>query len=123
MDARQFLITAVVLALFCWLTLIAVVTVFPPEPVTVPVFHVLLGLGVSATVAPVVYFLHWQFGDARERPRWLRYARQSLWIGVLVAFDLWLYRLQALSTPALLLGICVVALLELVVLRPSRSGT
>jgi len=122
-DARQFLITAVVLALFCAMTLVALVTVFPPEPVTVPVFYALLALGVSAAVAPVVYLFHRQLGDARERPRWLRCARQSLWIGVLAAFDLWLYRLQALSVPALLLGICVVALLELVVLRPSRAET
>lgn len=121
MDGRQFAVGAIVFALICWLTLAALVTGFSPEEPLIYLFYGLLALGVSSTLMPLVYFLHLRFGDARENPRWFRYIRQSLWIGVLAAFYLWLNSLRALSAPALLLGICIAALVELVILRPSRT--
>ncbi len=121
MDTRQVLITAVVLAFIGWLAVAALVTGFSPGPVLAYVFLALVALSVGATLLPVIYYLHLRFGDARQRPRWLRYTRQSLWIGVLVSFYLWLSSLRALSVPAALLGMCIVALIELVILKPAES--
>lgn len=120
-DARQFLIGAIVFAAICWLTLAALVTGFSPSPLLAYVFYGLLTLGVSSTMIPVVYFFHLRFGDAREAPRWIRYIRQSFWIGALVTFYLWLNSLRALSIPAFLLGICIAGMVEFVVLRPATS--
>ncbi len=123
MDGKQFAVGAVVFALICWLTLAALVTGFSPEGPLPYLFYALLALGASSTVMPVVYYLHVRFGDGRDNPRWFRYIRQSLWVGVLAAFYLWLNGLRALSVPALLLGICIVALVELFVLRsPDTEG-
>lgn len=123
MDGKQFAVGAVVFALICWLTLAALVTGFSPEGPLTYLFYALLALGASSTVMPVVYYLHVRFGDGRENPRWFRYIRQSLWVGTLAAFYLWLNSLRALSAPALLLGICIVALMELFVLRsPNTEG-
>lgn len=121
MDARQFVIGAVVFAAICWLTLAALVTGFSPTPVLAYVFYALLALGITGTLVPVVYYFHLRFGDARENPRWIRYIRQSLWVGALVSFYLWLNSLSALSVPAFLLGVCIAGLVEFVVLRPAQS--
>ncbi|GAB4402583.1 MAG: hypothetical protein Kow00123_13010 [Anaerolineales bacterium] len=121
MDGRQFAVGAIVFALICWLTLAALVTGFSPTEPLIYLFYALLALGVSGTLMPVVYYLHVRFGGDRDNPRWFRYIRQSLWIGALVAFYLWLNSLRALSVPALLLGICIAALVELVILRPSST--
>lgn len=118
MDGRQFVVGAFVFALICWLTLAALVTGFSPQGPLIYLFYALLALGVSSTLMPVIYYLHIRFGGDRENPRWFRYIRQSLWIGALVAFYVWLNSLRALSVPALLLGICIVVLVELYVLRP-----
>lgn len=121
MDGRQFAVGAMVFALICWLTLAALVVGFPPEEPLTYLFYALLALSVSSTLMPVVYYLHVRFGDARDNPRWFRYIRQSLWIGVLATFSLWLHSLRALSAPAILLGICIAALVELVILRPAKT--
>lgn len=121
MDGRQFAVGAIVFALICWMTLAALVVGFSPEGPLVYLFYALVVLGVSSTLMPLVYFLHWRFGDGRENPRWFRYIRQSLWVGALVAFYLWLNSLRALSVPAFLLGMCIVALVELIILRPSKT--
>lgn len=121
MDTRQTLITAVVLAFIGWLAAAALVTGFSPGPVLRYVFLVLVALSTAATLLPVVYYLHLRFGDAKQNPHWWRYVRQSLWVGVLVSFCLWLSSLQALSVPVVLLGVCIVALIEIVILKPVRS--
>lgn len=121
MDGRQFSVGALVFALICWLTLAAVVVGFSPEEPLIYLFYALLVLGVSSTLMPIVYYAHVRFGDGRENPRWFRYIRQSLWIGALAAFYLWLNSLRALSAPAFLLGICIVALVELIILRPAKT--
>jgi hypothetical protein len=121
MDARQVLVAAVVLALICWLSLAAVITSFSPESGVLVAFYVLALLAIGATLLPVVYYLHLRFGSASERPRWGRYIRQSLWVGILLSFYLWLSSLRALTVPAALLSLCIVALIELVVLRPAKQ--
>ena len=121
MDARQFVVGAIVFAAICWLTLVALVTGFSPTPVLATTFYALLALGVSGVLIPFVYYLHLRFGDARDNPRWFRCIRQSLWFGALAAFYLWLNSLRALTVPAFLLGVCIAGLVEFVVLRPARS--
>jgi len=120
-NARQFVVGAIVFGGICWLTLAALVTGFSPSPALTYAFYILLALAITGTLVPVVYYLHVRFRDARERPRWARYIRQSLWPGALAAFYLWLNSLSALSVPAFLLGICIAGLFELVVLRPADS--
>jgi len=119
-DGRQFAVGAVVFALICWLTLAALVVGFAPEEPLTYLFYALLALAVSGTLMPIVYYLHVRFGDARENPRWFRYIRQSLWVGALAAFYLWLNSLRTLSVPAILLGVCIAALVELIILRPAK---
>lgn len=121
MNAQQFLVGAIVFAGICWLILAALFTGFSPTPALTYVFYAVLALAITCTLVPAVYYLHARFGDARENPRWGRYIRQALWPGVLAAFFLWLNSLQALSIPALVLGICIAGLMELVVLRPAKS--
>ncbi len=120
MDGRQFVVGAVVFALICGLSLTALVVGFSPEEPLTYLFYALVALGVSSALMPIVYYLHIRFGDGRENPRWFRYVRQSLWIGALTAFYLWLNTLRTLSVPAILLGICIVALVEVIILRPAR---
>lgn len=121
MEARQALITAVVLAFIGWLVVAALVTGFSPGPGLTYAFHVLVALSVGATLLPAVYYLHLRFGDAEQQPRWGRYARQSLWVGILASFYLWLSSLRALTVPAALLGVCIVALIEVILLKPAKS--
>ena len=70
MDARQTLITAVVLAFIGWLAAAALVTGFSPGLALGYVFLVLVALSTAATLLPVVYYLHLRFGDAKQNPRW-----------------------------------------------------
>ncbi len=121
MEARQALITAVVLAFIGWLVVAALLTGFSPGPVQEYAFYALVALSMGATLLPVIYYLHLRFGDAEQRPRWGRYVRQSLWVGILTSFYLWLSSLRALTIPAVLLGVCIVALIETVLLRPAKS--
>lgn len=121
MEARQMLVAAIVFAFICWLAVAALVTSFSPAAATLYAFLALTAMAVGATILPVVYLLHLRFGTAAERPRWWRYIRQSLWVGFLVSFFLWLSSLDAFSFPAAMLSICIVALLEGVALRPSRT--
>jgi hypothetical protein len=121
MAMRQLLITMVVLAFVFWLTLGVLVTSVAPEPPATWAFLGLLLLALSTTLVPPIYYLHLRFGSARQSARPGRYVRQAFLIGGLVAYCVWMQSLQSLSAAVILMGVAIVAIIELFIARQPEA--
>lgn len=73
------------------------------------VFLAVVCLAVTGLMLPVAYFLNWRFVSAPAAPRFLLVLRQSMWVGLWVAFCTWLQMNRVLGIAvAILVGLIFV---------------
>ncbi len=87
------------------------------------VFLGVVGMAVTGVMLPVVYFFNWRFGSAGKSPRFLTVLRQSMWVGLWVAFCTWLQMNRVLGIAvAILVGLVFVLFEVLLQLRSRAAG-
>ena len=111
-DRKRWTLYAVLVALLSWLALWGLVHL-PVIPVTRGLLFVLLFTGIASTVLPAAAYLNARFGRCKEvRIQRVRFIRQSIWAGLLVAVAAWLQMRRALSLTLAVILIAVFVLTE-----------
>jgi hypothetical protein len=111
-DRKHWILYAVLIALLSWTALYGLVHL-PINPVTKALFFVLLFTGIASTVLPPAAYLNARFGRCKNvRVQRVRFVRQSIWSGLLVAVAAWLQMRRALSLTLAVILIAVFVLTE-----------
>lgn len=90
------------------------------------VFLAAVAIAIAGLSLPFLYFLGWRFGfggnPAGQPPRFIVVIRQGMWVGVWVAFCLWLQMNRTLGIAVVLLGGGVLVLFEILLQIRARAA-
>ncbi len=115
MTNRQVILSAIIVALLAGLGLYYLITSTGPDPLTRPLFLLLLFLTATGISVPVAYYLNFRFATEAE---WnvARPLRQSVWVALLIVLWVWLRMLRVLDLPSAALLLGMFALVEVFIL-------
>ena len=79
-------------------------------------------VAITGLVLPLVFFLNRRFGDAESTPGFLLTLRQAMFVGIWVAFCVWLQMNRSLGLAVMLLVAVVLVLFEFLLQVRTRAA-
>ena len=80
-------------------------------------------VAVTGLVLPLVYYLNKRLGDGDQLPSLLLVLRQSMWVGLWVAFCVWLQMNRTLGLAVVLLVAAVLVVFEVLLQVRTRASS